>query len=170
MQLLTKKIFRPLVFLFVLSSWMFVVASQPSQKSSSPIDFTLQSVKGDTVRLQDYHGKYVLINVWATWCGPCRAEIPDLVRIRHKYREKGFEILGVVVASKPEDVKEMVNYLHIDYPVLWGTQQALAQFGEINAIPRTFLLDPKGYIVEDILGSRDFQFFDNLLQKYFPEK
>ncbi len=140
----------------------------PSEKikSDTVIDFTLKDLNGKDIAFKDYRGKYVLLNIWATWCGPCRYEIPDLIRIRKKYKEKGFEIIGIVVSSKPKAVKKMVADYGIDYPVVWGTPEALKQFGQINAIPRTFLVNKEGKIVEDILGSRDYDFFDQMLQKY----
>jgi len=137
--------------------------------SATVIDFTLKDLEGKEISLKDYRGKMVLINIWATWCGPCRVEIPDLIKVRNKYKEKGFEVLGVVVSSKPRDVHAMVKQMKINYPILWGTPEALAQFGEINAIPRTFLLDRDGKIVEDIVGSRNFQFFDQMIGKYFKD-
>jgi len=166
-----RKLHGPILGITVLLGiWIVAGAASKTEKTSRPIDFVLKNLEGQEVRLQDYRGKMVLVNIWATWCGPCRAEIPDLVRIRNKYQDKGFEILGIVVSSRPENVRDMVKKLKINYPILWGTEKALAPFGKINAIPRTFLLDRKGYIVEDILGSRDFQFFDDLLKKYFPVK
>lgn len=146
--------------------------SQPPEKASNTvksdkvIDFTLKDLDGNDVSLKNYRGKYVLLNIWATWCGPCRYEIPDLIRIRKKYQDKGFEIIGIVVSSKEKAVKKMVEEYGITYPVVWGTAEALAQFGPINAIPRTFLLNKEGKIVEDILGSRDYNFFDTMLKKY----
>ncbi|NOX38004.1 MAG: TlpA family protein disulfide reductase [Calditrichaeota bacterium] len=148
----------------------FSAAPSPADSDSAKvIDFTLKDLDGKDVSLKDYRGKMVLINIWATWCGPCRVEIPDLIKVRKKYKDKGFEILGVVVSSKPRDVFAMVKQMKIDYPILWGTPEALAQFGEINAIPRTFLLDREGKIVEDIVGSRNFKFFDQMIGKYFED-
>ncbi len=155
----------------LLVFWAEFSASPPSTDSDSAkvIDFTLKDLEGKDVSLKDYRGKMVLINIWATWCGPCRVEIPDLIKVRKKYKDRGFEILGVVVSSRPQDVFTMVKQMKIDYPILWGTPEALAQFGEINAIPRTFLLDREGKIVEDIVGSRSFQFFDQMVGKYFED-
>ncbi len=135
-------------------------------KSAKVIDFTLMDVTGKPVKLKDYRDKFVLLNIWATWCGPCRYEIPDLIRLRKRYKDKDFEIIGIVVSSPEKNVIKMIDEFGIDYPVVWGTREALQQFGPINAIPRTFLLNKEGQIVEDIVGSRDFKFFNAMLQKY----
>ncbi len=166
-----------LVFLVAIGGYLIIGQngnSQPGKEAGSPlsdkvIDFTLKDIHGKEVKLQDYRGKIVLLNIWATWCGPCRYEIPDLIRVRNKYKDKGFEIIGIVVSSPEKNVIKMVNDFGIEYPVVWGTREALAQFGTISAIPRTFLLNEKGQIVEDILGSRDFEFFDQLIRRYIAD-
>ncbi len=148
--------------------------SQPGNADGKPlsdkvIDFTLKDIHGNLVQLKDYRGKIVLLNIWATWCGPCRYEIPDLIKVRNKYKDKGFEIIGIVVSSPEKNVKKMVADFGIEYPIVWGTREALAQFGTISAIPRTFLLNEEGKIVEDILGSRDFEFFDEMIGRYIKD-
>ncbi len=135
------------------------------QQKKIPV-LTLKNLSGKPVALKDYRGKVVLINIWATWCGPCRHEIPDLVKLRLKYREKGFEVLGIVVSSGKSDVEKMVKEFKIDYPVLWGTYQLMEQFGMINAIPRSFVLNKKGEIVEDITGSTDYAHFEKMISAY----
>lgn len=131
-------------------------------------DFTLKSLSGEEVSLSDYRGKVVLINVWATWCAPCVYEIPELVKLRETYKDKGFEILGVVVNSPENQVKNMVKKYEMAYPILWGTETALAKLGHISAIPRTFIVNTRGQIVEDVTGRHTYADFENLIKKHLP--
>ncbi len=128
--------------------------------------FTLKSLENTNVSLSDYRGKVVLVNIWATWCMPCVHEIPDLVKLRNDYKNQGFEVLGLVVQSPEKNVHQMVKKLNIDYPVLWGSSEAVAELGVIRAIPRTFILDTDGNIVEDIEGVRDYATFEELIKKH----
>ncbi len=133
---------------------------------SSKPKFTLKSLDNTNVSLSDYRGKVVLVNIWATWCMPCVHEIPDLVKLRKTYKNKGFEVLGMVVQSPENMVQKMVKKLNIDYPVLWGSSEAVAELGTIRAIPRTFILDANGNIVEDVEGMQDYATFEQLIKKY----
>ncbi len=138
------------------------------EKAGEKADFTLKSLSGEDVSLSDYRGKVVLINVWATWCAPCVYEIPELVKLRENYKDKGFEILGVVVNSPENQVKNMVKKYGMAYPILWGTESALAKLGHISAIPRTFIVNTRGQVVEDITGRHTYADFENLLKKHLP--
>lgn len=133
------------------------------ETTHSGTDFTLRSLEGKEVSLSDYRGKVVLINIWATWCAPCVYEIPELVKLREDYKEKGFEILGIVVNSPENQVKNMVEKYRMAYPILWGTETALAKLGSISAIPRTFVVNSRGEIVEDITGRHTYEDFERLI-------
>jgi len=103
---------------------------------------------GEPFRLGDYKGKVVLLNFWATWCGPCRMELPDLIRIQQKYAERGFTIVGIA-DEHDDDGKRLaaaVQKMGINYPVAFGTRDSSRAYG-ITAIPRTFLIDRKGNVV-----------------------
>jgi len=141
------------------------VQAAGKQQKKIPV-LTLKDLSGKPTALKNYRGKVVLINIWATWCGPCRHEIPDLVKLRQKYHNQNFEVLGVVLSSGKSDVQKMVKEFNIDYPVLWGTYQLMEQFGMINAIPRSFVLNKKGEIVEDITGSTDYAHFEKMISPY----
>jgi len=132
------------------------------------LNFILKDLQGNNVSLKDYRGKVVLVNFWAHWCPPCVKEIPDLVKLRQNYKDNGFEILGVVVPFRADQnqVRNMVNKFGIDYPVLWGTNEAVAQFGDIPAIPRTFILNGEGQIVEDLEGMGNYRMFESLVKKH----
>ncbi len=142
-------------------------ASQtPEKQQSAGKTFELKNLEGETISLEDYRGKVVLVNFWATWCPPCIKEIPDIVKLRNTYKDKNFEVIGIIVNSKEPQVKKMVQDFNISYPVLWADTQVINDFGPIRAIPRTFILDKEGRIVEDIEGMSHYANFEAMIKKY----
>jgi cytochrome c biogenesis protein CcmG/thiol:disulfide interchange protein DsbE len=106
------------------------------------------SLAGDSVSLEQERGKVVLLNVWATWCHPCRTEIPELRAIHDKYNSRGLELVGVSVdaESGESDIRDFTNEFHMDYPI-WRdpTERISAQF-LIIGVPATFLIDKQGVL------------------------
>jgi thiol-disulfide isomerase/thioredoxin len=134
-------------------------AQQPSirfVRSPDPApEFKLTDLDGKSVTLEGARGKVVLVNFWATWCGPCRAEISDLVELQNKYKDH-FQILGLVVdEDDPETVKRFVAKTPINYPVALATDEIRMQYGGVVALPTSFLLDTEGRIVQKHEGLRD---------------
>ena len=118
-------------------------------------DFKLTGLDGKPVTLADSHGKVILLNFWATWCGPCRAEIPDLVELQNKYKDR-LQILGLVVDDDDQDaIKDFTEKFGINYPVAIATNDIRLQYGGIAALPTSFVLDAEGRIVQKHEGLRD---------------
>ena len=118
-------------------------------------DFKLTSLDGKPVTLAGSRGKVILLNFWATWCGPCRAEIPDLVDLQNKYKER-LQILGLVVDDEDQDaIKEFVEKFGINYPVAIAGDDVRFQYGGIGALPTSFVLNAEGRIVQKHEGLRD---------------
>jgi peroxiredoxin len=116
-------------------------------------EFALKDLSGKQVRLSDYKGKVVVVNFWATWCGPCRLEIPDFVRLREQYHDRGLEIIGISMDEDgSEDVAKSAAAFKINYPVVMGTMETVEAFGPMNAIPTTFIIDRQGRIESRHLG------------------
>jgi thiol-disulfide isomerase/thioredoxin len=130
----------------------------------------MTSLTGEEISLADYRGKVVLVNYWATWCMPCVKEIPDLVKLYNDYKGNDFEIIGIYVNSPAPQVEKMVKDLGINYTIVQENPRVTAQFGEITSIPRTFILDRDGNIVEDLVGMRNYQTFETMIKKYLREK
>jgi thiol-disulfide isomerase/thioredoxin len=124
---------------------------------------SLKDLRGRAVRLSDYRGKVVLVNFWATWCPPCRAEVPDLVRWQREYKGRGLQVVGVTYP--PTDLREVrrfVRRFRLTYPVLLGARETKALFIEGETLPVTIVLDREGNVRERIEGI--------LLPEEFEEK
>jgi thiol-disulfide isomerase/thioredoxin len=116
-------------------------------------DFSLESLDGKTVRLSDLRGKAVLLNFWATWCGPCKIEMPWFVDLQKQYGSQGLQIVGVAMddASK-EDIAKFAKDMGVNYPILIGKEAVGDQYGGVPALPESFLISRDGKIVDKIVG------------------
>jgi thiol-disulfide isomerase/thioredoxin len=118
-------------------------------------EFKLTGLDGKAVTLAGSKGKIILVNFWATWCGPCRAEVPDLVELQNKYKDR-LQILGLVVDDEDQDaIKKFVEKFGINYPVAVATNEIRLQYGGIPALPTSFVLDSEGRVVQKHEGLRD---------------
>jgi len=129
-------------------------------------DFALENNKGEIVRLSSFNDKVIMLNFWATWCGPCRQEIPDFVNLYKKYNGDGLEIIGVSVDQSGWDaVKPFMDRYKINYPVLMYNRQVIIDYGGIQGIPTTFFINRKGEIVEKIVGMRPNTYFEQRVKQ-----
>jgi len=120
------------------------------EAEGKPFHLHGKDITGRTVDLQQYKGKTVLVYYWATWCGPCQAELPDLLKLYEKYKEKGFEVLSVSLDDTPEQVKEHIKQKQIPWVVLYepgGLESPLALEYGIVALPAHFLIGPDGKVI-----------------------
>jgi len=129
-----------------------MVLKAANQRRTAP-DFMLKDADGKTVRLSDYRGKVVLLDFWATWCGPCKIEIPWFMEFERQHKDKGFAVIGVSMDEEGWDaVKPFVNRLGVNYRIVVGDDGTAEQFGGIEALPTTFLLDRDGKIAAVHVG------------------
>jgi peroxiredoxin len=129
------------------------------QRINPPIeapDFALDNLEGSTMSLKDFQGKVIFLNFWATWCGPCRYEMPAMEKLWQKFKEESFVILAVNVRERKEEVSSFMKANAYTFPVLLDSRGTLANNYGIRAYPTTFLLDPEGRIVGGALGARDW--------------
>lgn len=123
--------------------------------------FHLKDVSGNKVVLADYQGKAVVLNFFATWCPPCRTEIPGFVKIYDRYREKGLEIIGISLDNDAEKVlPEFITEHSINYSVAIGTRDVIEQYGGIQSIPTTIFIDRNGDITNIHMGFIDEATFE----------
>jgi cytochrome c biogenesis protein CcmG/thiol:disulfide interchange protein DsbE len=116
-------------------------------------EFTLKDADGKTVSLSDYKGKVVLLNFWATWCGPCKIEIPWLIEFEKKYKDRGFSVLGVSMDEEGwEIVKPYLAKNKVNYRVLLGDDVVAQKYGGVDSLPTTFVIDSSGRIAKTHVG------------------
>ena len=109
-------------------------------------DFTLDTLDGDEMTLSDLRGKAVMLNFWASWCGPCRIEIPHMIALYDEYQDSEFEILAVNIRESPAQVQDFADQLGMSFPILMDTNGQVAAAYFVRAIPMTFFLDSDGVI------------------------
>ncbi|HUN89878.1 MAG TPA: TlpA disulfide reductase family protein [Terriglobales bacterium] len=116
-------------------------------------DFTLATLDGKKVKLSDYRGKAVLLNFWATWCGPCKVEIPWFMELEKQYAPQGLVVIGVAMDDDGKTaVAKFAQEMKIDYPVLLGNDAVADQYGGVEGLPTTFYIDRNGKIVKKVAG------------------
>jgi peroxiredoxin len=143
-----------------------IIAFSPAivsgQETKAP-QFELRDIHSRIVRLSDYKGKVVLINFWATWCPPCRAEMPDLIRLQREYAKHGLQIIGISYPPQTKArVRRFARSLKVNYPIVLGTRQIRARFSSDETLPLTVVINRDGMVNEIISGI--------LLREEFDEK
>lgn len=142
----------------LLLSAVCIVASYPTfaAQTSAP-DFTLNDIDGKKVNLSEFRGKVVLLNFWATWCGPCRAEMPSLHNLYNEYKDKGFVVIAISADTSEKPVKSFAKELKLSFPILMDKNKAVSfdDYGVLG-LPTTFLIDKNGIIIEKIMGEREW--------------
>ena len=109
-------------------------------------DFTLKSLSGENVKLSELRGQVVLINFWASWCGPCRQEMPLLDQMYQKYGELGFTLLGVNVEQDSADAQRLLHDTPVTFPILFDTQNVVSKLYDVTAMPSTVIVDRDGNV------------------------
>ena len=132
------------------------------EKYQAP-DFTLKNLDGKDVKISDFKGKIVFINFWATWCGPCRHEIPAFVELQSEYAED-LVILGISLDQGDLSVvPKFAEEYKINYEVLYGSAQVVAAYGGIRSIPTTFVVDKEGYLRDGRVGFPGKEYFTKVI-------
>jgi peroxiredoxin len=129
-----------------------VPSNSPSGGQPAP-QFSLPNLDGKQVNLKDFANKVIIVDFWATWCGPCREEIPHFNKLYEDYRGKGFEIVGISMDTEgPETIKKFAKDLRMEYTLLIGNENVAEDFGGVAGLPTTFIIDRKGNIVKKYRG------------------
>jgi peroxiredoxin len=122
-------------------------------------DFSLADINGETVSLSQFSGKVVILDFFASWCPPCKQEIPGFIELEKTYGDKGFAMIGVAV-ERAGEAKEFAGKTGINYPVLVDDGKTSEIYGPIRSIPTTFIIDKSGKIVKMYIGSREKAVFE----------
>ncbi len=146
------------LFILVLSAmntaWagkiMYPITAEPQADG-----FSLSTVDGAVISLDDYAGKFVLLNFWAAWCAPCRREMPSLSNIHDQFTGKGLEVVGVHVGPSLADVRNFLDKVPVNFTVLIDKDMSLASWGVLG-LPTTFLINPDGRLVYKVTGERQW--------------
>jgi len=153
---------RVLILIFFVALLLVSPAIVLAQQTAAP-QFVLRDINGNTVRLSAYRGKVVLINFWATWCPPCRAEMPDLVRLQREHARQGLQVIGITYPPETKiRVRRFASSLKVNYPIILGTRQLKARFSSEETLPLTVIIDRDGKVNNIISGI--------LLREEFDEK
>jgi len=118
-------------------------------------DFTLKSLGGENIKLSELRGTVVLLNFWASWCGPCRTEMPLLDDLYQQYRDYGFTVLGVNLDENREQADRLLDKLPVTFPILFDPQNGTSETYTVDAMPTTVLIDRNGVIRHHHRGYRD---------------
>ena len=121
---------------------------------SSSFAFQFTDTQGHSQTLAAYKGKRLLVNFWATWCPPCRAEIPDLIALHNQYHNNKFAVLGVAMDyDSAQQVADFVHKMHISYPIVLGDEKLASEVGQVEGLPTSYLFNPQGKIVAMQVGA-----------------
>lgn len=133
---------RSVALLFATGLMMLTAMAGPV--SGPAPSFTLQSRVGETVSLSDFHGDVVMINFWATWCGPCREEMPHLEALHQRYSDLGFTLLGVNVENDPAGARKWLEETPVSFSILFDPQNKVSELYDVIAMPSTVMVDRQG--------------------------
>ncbi|MDP2921989.1 MAG: TlpA disulfide reductase family protein [Candidatus Omnitrophota bacterium] len=129
-------------------------------------EFLLKDLGGAETKLSDLKGKVIILDFWATWCPPCRAEIPHFISLYDQYRNKGLEIIGIAMDNNPKRVlPDFIKDNGISYPILLGHQDVYDLYGGIPVLPTTFIIDKEGNVRKKYIGYNEKEAFEKAVKE-----
>lgn len=131
-------------------------------------DFSLPTLTGGKLELSTYRGKVVLLDFWATWCDPCREEIPRFVDLQNKYGSQGLQIIGVSMDDDPAPVRDFYQHFKMNYPVVMGNAKVGEAYGGVLGLPIAFLIGRDGRIYSKHIGATDISLFEKEIAGLLP--
>jgi cytochrome c biogenesis protein CcmG/thiol:disulfide interchange protein DsbE len=159
---------RAAVVAVAVGAWPACQSSE-TVEGAAPLNFTLKNMSGQDVRLAEFVGRPIVLNFWATWCGPCRVEIPWLVDLQARYKDRGLVILGISTDDGPDDLRKFAADFKMNYPVLvgLGQQKLLDAYDAVNLLPVTWFVKADGTLAGKGIGIHSKEWFDDQIQALF---
>lgn len=146
-------------------------AVKPEKDRKSAPEFSLKDAHGRVVKLSDYKGKVVLLNFWATWCGPCKIEIPWFIDFEQKFKDRGFAVLGVSMDEDGwEAVKPYIEKQKVNYRVVVASDEVADLYGGVSSLPTSFVLDRQGKIADVHVGLVSKSVYQNEIEQLLDNK
>jgi peroxiredoxin len=164
---------KPLFLLLVVAALLIWIAlrrpSAPAVGRAGELrpapEFSLSDLAGKKLRLSDYRGHVVLLDFWATWCDPCKREIPHFVEMQNRYGPQGLQVIGISMDDDEKLAREFQKQFKMNYPVAIGSTELADQYGGILGLPITFVIDRSGRIVSRHVGATDPSVFDAEIER-----
>lgn len=164
------------LFLALLLSFGFVLSSHSANKgdqaTSPPLQLLENNKPGKAVAIDNYRGKLIYLDFWASWCGPCRKSLPILNEIRSQYSSQGFEVIAVNVDEKLADALKFLEKYPVDYPILLDPKGSMPQAYKIPGMPTAYLIDEQGTIIYKHVGfkTKDRKKIETLISKHLAAR
>jgi thiol-disulfide isomerase/thioredoxin len=147
-----------------------IAAPAPAHAAESPApSFAIRSLEGRTIRLSDYRNRPLILDFWATWCGPCRASMPHLNEMHARYGRQGLAVIGASVdETGPQPVRRFADKLGVKFTIAMANDAVLDAYGPIRSIPTTFFINRRGEIVRRVVGYIDAETMDGYVREILP--
>ena len=171
-----KKRFYIILAILALVVWGLVTLLKqdfhygPKIGTAAPV-FSLKDAKGQDLSLESFRGKLVMLNFWATWCGPCRQEMPSLEALYQKYKDRDFVVLGLSLDEEGwQPVEAFLKIIPVNFPILLDKDMRISELYETYRVPETYLIDPEGMVVAKFVGPQDYnqEVFFKKIERILP--
>jgi thiol-disulfide isomerase/thioredoxin len=168
----TNRWLRAALAAVAVAAWPACTAepeNEPLPAGTPSLDYVLKDMHGRDVRLADFKGRPLLVNIWATWCTPCKLEIPWFVEFAEKYKDKNLAVIGISVDDSPEDIRKFAAEYKVTYTMLVGKghDDLLAAFDPESVYPYSWLIKPDGTVAAKALGVRPKEWFETGIKSMF---